>query len=77
MKQSALRLAMWEHSYTAHNGLDGVRIDDTLLNTGDEEGCLATSEVVVEVDEEREEGRLACVRGRRVVLIGISRGMDA
>jgi hypothetical protein len=46
---------MWEHCDTAHDGLDRVRIDNTLLDTRDEESRLAALEVVVEVDEEGEE----------------------
>ena len=61
MEQSALRLTVWKNGYTAHDRLDRVRVNDALLHAGDEEGRLATSEVVVEVDEECEEGRLACV----------------
>jgi hypothetical protein len=61
MEQSTLCLTMREHCYTTHNGLDGISVDDALFDTGDEEGCLATSEIVVEVDEECEEGGLARV----------------
>jgi hypothetical protein len=68
---------VWEHGYTAHDGLDWVRVDNALFHARDEEGSLATPEIVIQVDEECEERGLACVRGRRVVLIGISSRMDA
>jgi hypothetical protein len=61
MEQSTLCLTMREYCYTTHNGLDGISVDDALFHTGNEEGCLATSEIVVEVDEECEEGGLARV----------------
>ena len=77
MQQSALGLAVREDCHTPHNRLDRVRIDNALLDTGDEKRRLAAFEVVVEVDEEGEEGGLASVRGRGVVLVGVCCGVDA
>jgi hypothetical protein len=55
MQQRTLRLSMRKHSYTTHDRLDWIRIDDTFLDTRDEEGRLAAFKVVVEIDEEGEE----------------------
>jgi hypothetical protein len=54
MQQRALRLAVRKHCDTAHDGLDGIRINNALLDARNEEGRFAALEVVVEVDQERE-----------------------
>lgn len=46
---------MREYCHAAHNRLDRIGIDNALLDTRDEERCLAATEVVVQVDEESEE----------------------
>ena len=77
MQQGALGFAMGKHGDTAHDGLNGVSIDDALLDAGDEEGGFAADKVVVEVDEEGEEGGLAGGWGRGVVLVRVCFGVDA
>jgi hypothetical protein len=52
---------MWEHCDAAHDRLDRIRIDDPVLYAGNEECRLAAFEVVVEVDEEGEQGGLASI----------------
>jgi hypothetical protein len=45
---------MWKHRHAAHDGLDGVRVNNALLHTGNEECRLAAAEVVVQINKERE-----------------------
>lgn len=52
---------MWEDSDAAHDRFDRVRIDDTFFHAWDEESRLAASEVVIKVNEECEERRLASI----------------
>ena len=54
VQQRACCFAMWKHRHAAHDGLDGVRVDDALLHTGDEECRLAAAEIVVQINKERE-----------------------
>lgn len=63
MQQRTLRLPMWKHCNATHDRLDRIRINDTVLDTRNEKGRLAALEVVVEVDEEGEKGRLTRIRG--------------
>lgn len=77
MQQRASRLTVREHRHAAHDRLDGIRVDDAVLHTRDEERCLAAAEIVVQVDEEGEQTRLAGIRGRGVVLVRIGDGIDA
>lgn len=77
MQQRAARLSMRKHGHRAHDGFHGVRVDDAFLDAGDEEGGFAAGEVVVEVDEEGEEGGLAGSGGRGVVDVGVGYGVDA
>ena len=77
MQQRALRLTMRKHGHTTHDGFNWVSVDNTFLDTRDEEGGLAAFELIIEVDEESEKGRLAGVDWRGIVLIGICRCVDS
>jgi hypothetical protein len=77
MQQRALRLTMRKHSHATHDGLNWIRIDDAFLDARDKEGRLAAFEIIVQVDEESEEGGLASVWRRGVVLVGVCYGLDA
>jgi hypothetical protein len=63
MQQCALCLTVWEHRHTAHDRLDRVRVDDAFLDAGDEEGRLATLELIIKVDEEGEKRGLSGIGG--------------
>jgi hypothetical protein len=54
VQQRACCFAMWKHCHAAHDGLDGVRVNNALLHTGNEECRLAAAEVVVQINKERE-----------------------
>lgn len=77
VQQCIRRFAVREYRDTAHDWLDRVRIDNTLLHTWDEEGSLAATEVVVQVDQECEQTRLPSVGRGRIVLVGIGDRIDA
>lgn len=76
VQEAPLGLAMREHGHAALDRLHGIRVEDALARRGQEEGRLARRELVVEVDQEGEEGRLLCVGQARVVLVGVV-GEDA
>jgi hypothetical protein len=77
MQECTLGLSMWEHGNTSHYWLDGISINDTILDAWNKERRLAALEVVVEVDEEREERGLARIGRRRVVLVGVCNRINA
>lgn len=68
---------MRKDCHAAHDGLDWVCIHDSFSDTGDEEGRFSTLKLVVEVNEESEEGGLAGRGGRGVVLVGVGDRVDA
>ena len=55
MQQRTRRLSMRKNRHTTHDGLDRIRVDNTLFDTRDKEGRLTTFELIVQVDEEREQ----------------------
>lgn len=71
MQKRTLRLTMRKDSYTTHDRLDRICVDDTFLHTWDEECGFAASEVVVQVDKESEERRLTRIARRGIILICI------
>lgn len=73
MQQAPFGLAVREHGHAALDRLHWVRVEDALARRGQEEGRLARRELVVEVDQEREEGRLLCVGRAGVVLVCVVR----
>jgi hypothetical protein len=68
---------MREHCDTSHDRLDRIGIDDTLLDARNEECCLAALEIVVEIYQESEKRRLACIGRRGVVLVGVCDRINA
>lgn len=68
---------MWKHSNTTHDRFDGVSIDHTLFYTRYEERRFTTLELVIEVDEKGEEGGLAGIGRRGIVLVFVCYRIDA
>ena len=61
MKDCALGFAVREYCNTTHDRFDWVGVDNTFLDTWNEESRFATLELIVKVDKEREERGLASV----------------
>lgn len=76
VQQAPLGLAVREHGHAALDWFHGVRVKDALARRGQEEGRLSRRELVVEVDQECEEGRLLGVGRTGVVLVCVV-GEDA
>ena len=61
MQQRTLRFTVRKHCNAPHNRLDRVCVDNAFFDARYEEGRFTTTEVVVEIDEESEERRLASI----------------
>lgn len=69
VQQAPLGLAVREHGHAALDWFHRVRVENALARRGQEEGRLSCRELVVEVDQEGEEGRLLRVGRAGVVLV--------
>lgn len=68
---------MREDSNAAHDRFDGVGIDNALFHTGYEERGFAALELVIKVDEKGEEGGLAGIGRRGIVLVFVCYRINA
>lgn len=71
MQETPLRLAVREQCHAALDGLHWERVHGALSRPRQEECGLAGVELVIEVDQEGEEGGLFCAWKTGVVLVGI------
>lgn len=77
VQEGSLGFSVRKDCDTSHDGLHGVSIHHTFLAAGNEEGGFATSEVIIEIDQEGEERGLTSVWWGRVVLVCVGHRIDA
>lgn len=76
VQQCAMCLAVRENGHRTHYRLYRVCIHHTLTNARNEESRFASLEIIIEIYQECEKRRLARRRGGRVILIGVSDGIN-
>ena len=77
MQQGASGFAMRKHDHSTHDRSHRIRVHHALSRARHEECSLTALEVVIQVDQESKEGRLAGVWWRGIVGVGVCYGIDS